>query len=49
LIRNIISKKEAEELISKIPSIDIIKTDEKNYENEYEKLLEEKQLYNDYR
>lgn len=39
LLRYVIGKSEAEELISKIPLIDRIETDERNYENEYKKLL----------
>lgn len=40
MIRNIISKEEAEALIQKIPDIDILNINEKNMENEYKKLLE---------
>lgn len=39
LIRQIISKKESEELIKKIPNIDIIKVNDKLLENEYKNLL----------
>lgn len=45
-LRNIISKDEADILINKIPNIEIIKTDEKNYENEYKRLLNENSLEN---
>lgn len=38
-IREIISKKESEELIKKIPNIDIIKVNDKLLENEYKNLL----------
>lgn len=39
LIREIISKKESEGLIKKIPNIDIIKVNDKLLENEYKNLL----------
>ena len=45
-IRNIISRDEAYNLINKIPYIDVIVTNEKNYENEYKKLLSEDSLEN---
>jgi len=38
-IRGIISKKESEELIKKIPNIDMIKVNDKLLENEYKNLL----------
>lgn len=38
-IRNLINKEACEKLIELIPSIDIIKSDDKNLENEYKKLL----------
>lgn len=39
LLRNVIGRKEALELIDSISSIDKIETDERNYENEYKRLL----------
>lgn len=40
-IRNLISSLEAEEIISKIPMIPVIDTDEKFIENEYKNLLQD--------
>lgn len=38
-LRNVISKEEVLNLISKISSIDVIEIPDKNYENEYKRLL----------
>lgn len=46
LIRNVISKEEANNLIDKIALIDVIESDEKNIENEYKKLFKEDSLEN---
>ena len=39
-IRDLLSKKEVEELINKIPSIELIKEDERRLENKYKELLD---------
>lgn len=44
LIRNVINKEDANKLIDKIPTIEIIDTNDKNIENEYRKLLNEDSL-----
>ena len=41
LLRNVISKEEAEDIINSIPSIDIIDVNDKMMENEYKRLITE--------
>ena len=45
-LRKVISKEEAQSLITKIPTIEPIQTEEKNYEHEYKRLLQEDSLEN---
>ncbi|MDD5887904.1 MAG: CarD family transcriptional regulator [bacterium] len=45
-IRPVITKEEAESLIAKIPSIELLNSDSKNIETEYKQLLNEDNLEN---
>lgn len=45
-IRSVITKEEAESLIAKIPTIELLNSDSKNIETEYKQLLNEDNLEN---